>query len=180
MSGDVITLIFLAVGLLLVAFELFVPGLVVVFAGLGAIAVAILRYVGVVEGLPASFITWMVSSVVMVLALRGTLRRWFPPEESRHVDNEDLDLFGKVVDVLEEVSEATPGVEPSGRVRFGGTTWPAATAEGTIPKGAKARLVYRDSLAWIVEPAPQLEDGLDEGGARDVVPAGSAREGRGA
>lgn len=173
MSGDVITLIFLAVGLLLIAFELFVPGLVVVFAGLGAIAVAILRWVGVVEGLPASFITWMVSSVVMVLALRGTLRRWFPPEESRHVDNEELDLFGKVVDVLEDVGELSPGVEPSGRVRFGGTTWPAVVAEGKIEKGAKARLVYRDSLAWVVEPVPALDEG-----AAELVPNAAAREDR--
>lgn len=171
MDSDIITLIWLAVGLLLIAFELFVPGLVVVFAGLGALAVAILRWVGVIEGLPASFITWMVSSVVMVLALRGTLRRWFPAEESRHVDNEDLDLFGKVVDVLEDVSEAAPGVEPSGRVRFGGTTWPAATAEGRIQKGAKARLVYRDSLAWVVEPVPELDEG-----ERDAVPPAAARE----
>lgn len=172
MSGDTITLIFLAVGLLLVAAELLIPGFVVIFAGLGALAVALLRWVGVIEGLPASFITWMVSSVLMVFALRGSLKRWFPPEESRHVDNEELDLFGRVVDVLEEVREATADGEPTGRVRFGGTTWPAVTAEGTIPKGAKARLVYRDSLAWVVEPAPALE----EGKAESVPPAVAGKD----
>lgn len=159
MDGDVITLIWLAVGLLLIAFELFMPGLVVVFAGLGALAVAILRYVGVVEGLPASFITWLVSSVVMVLAFRSTLRKWFPAEESTKVENEDLDAFGKVVDVLEEVTESSSGAPAVGRVRFGGTTWAAVTAEGTIPKGAKAKLVYRDNLAWVVEPVPALDEG---------------------
>lgn len=176
MSGDTITLIFLAVGLLLTAAELFLPGFVVIFAGLGAIAVAILRWVGVVEGLPASFVAWMVSSVVMVLALRSSLKRWFPPEESRHVDNEDLDLYGRVVDVLEEVGEASDGGEPRGRVRFGGTTWPAVTAEGSIAKGAKARLLYRDGLAWVVEAAPALEEGT----AELVPPAAAAvREDKG-
>ncbi len=169
MDSDVITLIWLAVGLLLIAFELFVPGLVVVFAGLGALAVAILRFVGVIEGLPASFIAWLISSVVMVLALRSSLKRWFPAEESRHVENEDLDAFGKVVDVLEEVSESGAGLEVKGRVRFGGTTWPAVTPEGSIPKGAKAKLVYRDSLAWVVEPLRELDEGERAVETRDAV-----------
>lgn len=161
MDSDVITLIWLAVGLLLVGFELLVPGFVVVFAGLGALAVALLRYVGLVEGLPASFIAWLVSSVVMVFAFRSTLRRWFPPEESRTEENEAVDAYGRVVDVLEDVNESSAEAPLVGRVRFGGTDWPAVTAEGTIRKGAKARLVYRDNLAWVVEPVPALEEGTE-------------------
>lgn len=161
MDGDVVTLIWLAVGLLLIAFELFVPGLVVVFAGLGALAVALLRFVGVIEGLPASFAAWMVSSVVMVLAFRSTLRRWFPAEETVRVENEAVDAYGKVVEVLEEVTESG-GDKPPGRVSFGGTSWPARTAEGTIKAGERARLVFRDNLAWVVEPVPALEEGEEE------------------
>jgi membrane protein implicated in regulation of membrane protease activity len=159
-DADVITLIWIAVGLLFIAIELFVPGLVVVFMGLGALAVALLRWIGVVEGLPASFITWLISSVVMVVSLRGTLRKWFPPEESHKVDDEDVRGFGQLVEVLEDIVPADDDSDkPAGRVRFEGTSWPAATTEGVIKKGQRARLVYRQDLAWIVEPVGELTEG---------------------
>jgi inner membrane protein len=155
---EVITLIWFAVGLLLVASEFLVPGLVVIFAGLGALAVALLRFIGVIEGLPASFATWLVASVLMVVALRGTLKRYFPPESWQKQGDEDIDAFGHLVEVTEDVSEV--GAFPvTGRVRFQGTTWPASTPEGTIKKGQQARLVYRDNLAWVVEPMDQLGPG---------------------
>ena len=31
------------------------------------------------------------------------------------------------------------------------------TLDGDIPAGARARLLYRDNLAWIVEPASPLD-----------------------
>lgn len=161
MDPDTITLIWVAIGLLLVAVEFFVPGLVVIFTGLGALAVALLRWVGVIEGLPASFATWLVTSVLMVVALRGTLKRFFPPDLMTTQDNEAVAAYGQLVEVLEDVLEPD-GDGVSGRVRFQGTSWPAVTSEGTIKKGQKARLVYRDNLAWVVEPAPQLAASTEE------------------
>lgn len=62
--------------------------------------------------------------------------------------DEDLEAVGSVVEVVESVTSS----DQKGRVRFGGTTWPAISKEGTIPKGKKAKLILRDNLVWTVEP----------------------------
>jgi membrane protein implicated in regulation of membrane protease activity len=89
------------------------------------------------------------------VALRGTLKRFFPPETSTKQGDEDVAAFGQLVEVTEDVVEV--GQEPvTGRVRFQGTSWPAVAANGTIQKGQRARLVYRENLAWVVEPVDEL------------------------
>lgn len=159
----ILTLVWLATGLLLMASELFLPGMVTVFLGASAVAVAILRFVGVVSDLPMSFLAWMVLSIVSVVGLRGALRRYFPPDESRGQTDEDLAAFGAIVDVVEDCGEGDSEA-PSGRIRFQGSTWPAMSASGVVKRGQKARLVYRENLTWVVEPlgSPLLEASWDE------------------
>jgi membrane protein implicated in regulation of membrane protease activity len=165
-DADIITLIWLAVGLFLVGVELVVPGLVVIFLGMGALLTAALRWLGLIEGMPASVITFVVASVAFVLGLRSTVKKWFPPEESVHDDDEVMRAYGTVVDVLEDVSELGDE-KPGGRIRFEGTSWPAGTTTGVIPKGSKARLVVRKDLAWLVEPAAAALEAPGE----ETVPA---------
>ena len=169
MDADLVTLLWLAAGLLLMATELFVPGLVVVFLGISAVAVAILRWVGLVSDLPLSFLVWMVTSILMVVGLRGVVRRWFPPDESKGETDEELAAFGSIVDVMEDCHEASEE-SAIGRIRFQGSTWPAVTASGIVKRGQRAKLVYRQNLTWVVEPieAPELE-----AAAGEKVPAAS-------
>lgn len=172
MDANLITLIWLAVGLALIGVELLVPGLVVVFLGLGAVATAALRWLGLIEGMPASVVTFVVSSVVMVLGLRSTAKKWFPAEESVYDDDEVMRAYGSVVEVLEDVSELGDDEKPAGRIRYEGTSWPAATTEGVLKKGARARLVVREDLAWIVEPA----EAALEAPADEAVPAQDTKQ----
>ena len=154
MSEELITWIWLLGGLFLMLIELFLPGLVVVFLGAAAVLVAGLRWSGIVEDLPASLGVWMALSVLLVLTIRKAARRWLPSESHRDLADEDADAFGEPVEVIEECSADAP----TGRIRYQGTTWPAMTIEGRLLAGQKARLVYRDNIAWIVEPLPELED----------------------
>lgn len=158
---DVVTWIWLGVGLLLIAAELALPGLVVVFLGLAALLVGGLRAVGLVEGLPASMGVWVLSSGALTLGLRGVLRRYLPAEASRAQTDQALLDFGSRVEVVEACDDA--GLE--GRVRYQGTTWPAQALEGRIPVGAAARLVAQapGGIGWIVE-ACEAEDNLEKGG----------------
>jgi inner membrane protein len=149
MDPEIITYIWFAIGLLLCAAEFLLPGLVVVFMGLASIAVGILRWVGLVEGLPESFFTWMITSVLMVLVFRKAAMKWFPAESQDDRFNEDADAFGKLVDVIDEIHEG----HNRGRIRFQGTSWPATCVNGSIPAGQKARIVYRNNLDWVVEAA---------------------------
>jgi hypothetical protein len=63
--------------------------------------------------------------------------------------------MGQTVTVVEPVDD-----ESAGRIRFRGATWDARTTEGRLPKGAEARILYRDNLTWIVEPVDHAA--LDE------------------
>lgn len=156
MGSSLGPLVWLFLGLVLMGSEFFVPGMILLFPGLGALIVAALQAAGLVESLPASLVAWAGSSIALFAVMRKSLRRWFPAEESRRLEREGADAYGKLVEVLEDVIEQSPGEALQGRIRHEGTTWPAASTLGTIRKGERARLVYRDELAWVVEPAPAL------------------------
>lgn len=152
---DSITVAFLVVGVLLVASELVNLSLVPVFLGVAALMVAGLRGLGIIESVPMSLLVWSMASVALALPLRPLARRYLKTGE-RKVDtsHEDTDARGEVVDVLEPVDDQSD----NGRIRFQGTTWSARAVDGVVPRGAKARLVYKDKLVWIVEPLGALDD----------------------
>jgi membrane protein implicated in regulation of membrane protease activity len=155
--ADIITWIWLIAGLLLIATELFIPGLVVCFLGLGAIIVAGLRWLGLITGIIPSFTVWFVTSIVSLLSLRHFLLRWVPSESTYTSSDEDLDAVGSIVEVVQTVSELEQG-----RIRYAGTTWPATTRHGTLLPGQKARLLYRDNLVWVVESHQELSSAEKE------------------
>jgi len=148
---DMITWVWLIAGLVLIAMELFIPGLVVCFLGLGAMIVAVLRWSGLITGVVASFTVWFITSIALLIGLRHLLLRWVPSESTYTVADEDLDAVGAIVEVVQEVSEISQG-----RIRYAGTTWPATTRHGTLLPGQKARLLYRDNLVWVIEPDQEL------------------------
>ena len=118
------------------------------------LVVAGLRALGIVEGVFVSFALWGILSVALVLPLRPLLKKYFPPQQRYDPSDEDLDAYGQVVEVLPPADEG----EVRGRIRFQGTTWPAACTDGSVPAGPKARLLHRDRLCWIVEPLPSLPE----------------------
>ncbi|HSP06730.1 MAG TPA: NfeD family protein [Acidobacteriota bacterium] len=154
MSVDTITWVWFFAGVGLLAMELFVPGLVVCFLGLAAMIVAGLRWAGFIPGLTESFTAWFVTSVILLLGLRHFALRWLPSDRSFQTTDEDLEAVGTVVDVVQQISSS----DQNGRIRYGGTSWPAVTREGVIPAGRQAKLLLRDNLVWIVEPVPEIEE----------------------
>ena len=162
---DWLTLAFVIGGVLLMASEVLVPGLVVIFIGAGAVLTGLLRYLELVESVPLSMLAWIGLSIALVAALRSTVRKWFPPDESVGEVDEDLEAYGEVVEVVDDVPEFDEGREP-GRIRLDGSTWPAWSVKGALKTGASAKLVYRKNLDWYVEPVPVLDEPKD-----DAVPA---------
>ena len=154
MSADAVTWIWFFVGIGLLATELFIPGLVVCFLGLAAMIVAGFRWAGFFPGLMESFTAWFVTSIVLLVGLRQFVLRWIPSERTFQSTDEDLEAVGTIVDVVQQISSS----DQNGRVRFGGTSWPAVTREGVIPAGQKVKLVLRDNLVWIVEPVAEIGD----------------------
>ncbi len=154
-TETLITLVWLVVGVLLLLSEVWAPGFVVGFLGIAAMIVAGGRWIGLIEGLPMSFGVWIVCSVVLVLALRRVVRRWFPSDEMRENTEEENEAFGLVVEVTEDIDDEGQ----TGRIRYQGTSWPAQSTSGVIPAGKKARLVCRakEGLGWLVEPEIEIE-----------------------
>ena len=152
MDSDLQTWLWLGGGLALLGSELVAPNLVVGFLGAGALTVAGLRAGGLVDGTWASVAVWAVSSGAYLLLLRRAFSRWFGKAESRRDStSEELQSFGQVVEVIERVAAEEPG-----RIRWQGTTWKAHTLGPVLEAGAKARLLHRDNIGWVVEPEDAL------------------------
>ncbi len=156
------TLAFLVGGLALMASEFVVPSLFTIFLGVAALMTAALRGVGLVESVPVSFLLWSFISLGLVIPFRPLVQKLMPGGKSvvkkdRTDVEHDRDAMGQVVEVVDDVGED----HDRGRIRFQGTTWTARMTLGTLKKGDKAQLVYREGAIWIVEA-------VGDGSAREL------------
>jgi len=147
MDSELLTWMCLAGGVLLMLAEVMLPGGVAFFLGFGGVLVAALRFLGVLNDPVTSITTWLLSSLALVVAIRPLFMKYFGGESSYKTTDEDFEAMDEVVDVVETVNE----LDNSGRIRYQGATWQAMSIDGTIPKGAKAVIKYRDNVTWIIE-----------------------------
>lgn len=171
LDPTLLTWTFVLGGLLLMVVETVVPGGVAGFLGLGGLVVAGLRAMGFLVNPWTAIVTWVFLSVGLTIALRPIALRFVQGNVSLDLTDEDAEAMGQTVQVVAEVGEDDPG-----RIRYRGAEWDALSVEGTLPEGATAKLLYRDNLTWIVQPADHADldaeladalkgEGLDEGGA---------------
>jgi len=151
-----LTWTFVGGGLLLMMLETVVPGGVAGFLGLGGLVIAGLRAVGLLVDPWTAILTWIFLSVGLTIALRPLAMRFVRGEVSLGLTDEDAEAMGRTVQVVEEVGQDEPG-----RIRYRGAEWDARTVEGRLPKGAEAKLLYRDNLTWIVEAADDSDLDLE-------------------
>jgi membrane protein implicated in regulation of membrane protease activity len=147
MDATALTWIFFLGGLLLMLLETVLPGGVAFFLGFGGLAVAGLRLFGIFTDPFTAVFAWLLLSTGLTVALRPFAMRYFGGDVSLALTDEDAEALGEKVTVVEPVGAETPG-----RIRFRGAEWDARTVEGALPKGAKAKILYRDNLTWVVEP----------------------------
>jgi membrane protein implicated in regulation of membrane protease activity len=158
LDPELITWLFFVGGLLLMVLETVLPGGVAFFLGTGGLIIAALRAMGLLIDPLTAALTWVFLSTALTIVLRPIAMRYFGGDTSLKMTDEDAEAMGQTVKVIESVGETSPG-----RIRFRGAEWDARTMEGRLPKGATAKLLYRENLTWIVEPADyaELEDDLD-------------------
>ncbi len=145
---DTIVIVWFSLGVLFIFLEFFIPGLVVVFLGAGALTVALLLMVGAISSILNSITYWFIFSLGYILLVRWFFLRIFPSHSRYDTSIEDDDFKGTIVDVIEQIESDNT----NGRIRFQDSSWPAISSSRTIASGEKARLVIRDNLSWIVEP----------------------------
>jgi len=112
-------------GLLLLASEFFVPGLIAAFFGIGALAVGVLTLLGVVETSVAQLILFALLSLLALFGLRRHFKRWLQGTEDNlsAQDQDDAGFIGARVEVLEDF------VDGFGTVQLNGAKWDAESSE---------------------------------------------------
>lgn len=173
LDPTLVTWLFVFGGLALMLLETLIPGGVAGFLGLGGLVVAGLRAIGLLADPLTAVITWVFLSTGLTIVLRPLAMRFVQGDISLALTDEDAEAMGQTVTVVEPVDE-----EEAGRIRFRGATWDARTLEGRLPKGAKAKLLYRDNLTWIIEPADHadLDAELSEAIDADLSSGDDARD----
>ena len=137
-------ILWFALGLVLLLLELALPGLVIVFFGVGAWITA-LAYLLFDLSFNSQLIVFILASILnLVLLRRLVLQKWSFPRYSRNELSEEF--IGKICTVVEQINPGPMG----GKVFFRGTTW-TAKANTNIPVGETVRIKSKESIILFVE-----------------------------
>lgn len=139
-------LVWFLIGLALVISEFLLPGVILVFFGVGAWVVSLTTWIGLTDGLAGQLLVFAISSVLLLVLLRRWFRAKFlghKADEQDPFDNLD-DMAGESVMVTEDVSA------DGGKVEFKGAAW-SARSDSEIPAGTHATVVAVDGITLVVK-----------------------------
>ncbi len=150
-------LVWLFAGILLIFAEFLIPGVVIVFFGVGALLTSFT--ILLTDGLdmhltlPLQMLVFLISSIGFMLLLRNKLKATFLGKALDDGEQRTFNIeVGKMVSVVELIE---PG-EIGGRVRYQGTLWSARSEERHTP-GETVIIVGCDNLTLIVESEKKQE-----------------------
>jgi len=139
--------LWLGSGIFLMAIEFLVPGLVMVFVGLGSLTVVFGMHFGYIDGILQQFTTFFISSIIYLLTLRFLVIRFVPSVTRKENIDEDEEVIGSIVELVEDINSGE-----FGRVKHSGSSWQArAEGDQTILKGEQVKIIGRDNITWIVQ-----------------------------
>ena len=134
--SDYAWILWAVLGVLLVVAEIFTPGFVLLWFGVGALAAALAGAVGLGYGL--QFLVFFVVSLALTAASRTIFSTYFAREhEGGGLKTGVEALPGKVGTVV----SSSQGAMQEGAVRVFGSVWTAYPAEGEEPLEAGDRVV---------------------------------------
>ena len=139
--------LWLGSGIFLMAIEFLVPGLVMVFVGLGSLTVALGMHFGYIDGILQQFITFFISSIIYLFTLRFLVLRFVPSVTRKENIDEDEEVIGSIVEIVADINSGE-----FGRVEHSGSSWQARVeGDQTILKGEQVKIIGRDNITWIVQ-----------------------------
>lgn len=115
----------LLLGLALLISEFFVPGLVAVFFGIGALIVGLLTLFGVIDSLAAQLLCFGLISLVALFGLRRHCTRWLKGTVAGRAA-QDMDSAGLLNQRVIVLTEFVDGI---GDVQLNGAKWDAESSE---------------------------------------------------
>ena len=141
-------LIWVLAGMALILSEFMLPGVILIFFGIGAWITATTTWLGITPGWTAQLLTFAVGSVAMLVLLRRWFRtRFFGYVEGGQDPADNLDdLTGHKVTVIEDI---IPG--ETGQVEYKGASW-SARSEVALTAGDAAIIVHTEGITLVVRP----------------------------
>ena len=145
--NDLAFSVWLGSGIFLMAIEFLVPGLVLVFVGLGALTVALGMQLGYIDEIPQQFTSFFISPIIYLLTLRFLVLRFVPSVTRKANIDEDEEVMGSIVELVADINSGE-----FGRVEHSGSSWQArAEGDQTILKGEQVKIIGRENITWIVQ-----------------------------
>ena len=141
--------LWILVGLAIMSMELFMPGFILVFFGLGAVLVGVLLLL-VPLGINTQLILFPIISIVLLVSFRRYAQGYFIGRVSNaNPTGAPVDVnIGQTAVVTEDILPNSP----RGKVEYHGTSW-NADADAEIKKGVKVVIIDRHDLTLKVRPS---------------------------
>ncbi len=149
-----IDMIWAVTGIILIFIEFFIPGLVIIFFGVGALITALLRFlIGTSFSVPLQLLTFMITSVFLLIILRRYMKKIFKGKMESENGSENFNIeIGRIVPVVEYIQNGEIG----GKVKYQGTIW-SAQSEDSIPPGESVEIIGSKNLTLIVKKIKREE-----------------------
>ncbi|GEP41861.1 NfeD family protein [Brevifollis gellanilyticus] len=133
------------VGLVLILAEFFVPGIILIFIGMGAWVTSLTTWLGLTTTLASQTAVFAISSIVLLVGLRRTFKDWFMGRSQAGSALEvDEEFIGKEARVVSAISP-----QVTGKVEFKGAQW-SARSTSVHSRGDMVIITARDGLMLIV------------------------------
>lgn len=130
-------------GLLFLIAELVSIGFVFAFLGVGALATALLSWLGITPDTSTQLLSFSVITLITLVAGRKPLRRWF---ESRTKKQEYVEYVGDRANVTQTIP-----AHGEGRIFYRGTEWIAVSeTEESILAGKQVVISRMDGIRAVV------------------------------
>ena len=135
-------------GIVLIFTEFFIPGLVIIFFGIGALVTALFTFViGDLFTLPLQLLTFTIISILSLLLLRKYMKKIFKGKLESENEGRNFNIeIGKVIPVVEFIQ---PG-EVGGKVKYQGTIW-NAQCDNSVAPGESVKISGSKNLTLFVE-----------------------------
>lgn len=135
--------IWFLIGLGLLLLELLLPGLVILFFGIGAWVTALITALTDMN-LNWQILIFLVASLLGLVLLRKYLKRRFFSRTNKEIDDQLEEFIGRKAKAIEDFKNG------SGKVEFKGTQW-SARSDTPVTKGDWVIIRSKESLTLNVE-----------------------------
>lgn len=132
-------IIWFFVGLVLALLEFGIPGLIILFFGIGAWVTALSCFMFDI-GINTQIIIFIISSLLSIVLLRNSLRKMFFKEDPDKEETLADEFIGQTAVVEELITEYNPG-----KVSFKGVQWDAF-ADHELQPGLRVQIIGKESI----------------------------------